>query len=104
MLVTKPTGSDKIIDLPNKISLAQDYMNLVSLKGNSTNMKFALVITPPISLVKDQTRQLRERNVEVIFLVAKNSMGYSESWKIKTINSFSVQLNQFYVFTEISSW
>ena len=37
--------------------------------------KFTLVITPLISLVKDQTHQLQERNVEAIFLFAENSMG-----------------------------
>ena len=46
-------------------------MNLVSWKGNWTETKFALVITPLISLVKDQTRQLRERNVEAILLFAE---------------------------------
>ena len=49
-------------------------MNLVSLKGNWTEMKFALVKTLLISLVKDQTRQLRERNVDAILLFAENSV------------------------------
>ena len=56
------------------IFLAQDYINLVSSKGNWTETKFAPVITPLISLMKDQTRQLRERNGEAIFLFAENSM------------------------------
>ena len=49
-------------------------MNLVSSKGNWTETKFAPVMTPLISLVKDQTRQLQERNVDAIFLFAENSM------------------------------
>ena len=49
-------------------------MNLVSSKGNRTETRFAPVITPLISLVKDQTRQLRERNVDTIFLFVENSM------------------------------
>ena len=43
----------------------------VSLKGNWTGTKFAPVITPLISLVKDQTPQLQERNVDGTFLFAK---------------------------------
>ena len=73
VFMAKPTGSDVINDYQT-ISLLQDYMNLVSLKGNWTEMKFALVVTPLISLVKDQTRQLRERNIDVILLFAENSM------------------------------
>ena len=90
--MAKHTGSGKIIDL-QRISLAQDYMNIVSSKGNWTEMKFALVITPLISLVKDQTLQLRD---DAIFL-------FAESWKTKATDLFSVQLNQFCAFTEISS-
>ena len=63
-------------------------MNLVYLKGNWTKTKFTPVITRLTSLMKDQRRQLRERNVDATFLFAEKS---------------SVQLNQFYVFTEISS-
>ena len=36
--------------------------------------KFALVITLLISLMKDQLRQLRERNVSAILLFAENSV------------------------------
>ena len=41
-------------------------MNLVSSEGNWTKTKFAMV--------KDQKRQLRERNVDAIFLFAENLM------------------------------
>ena len=73
VFMAKPTGSEVITDLPND-SLLQDYMNLVSSKGNWTETKFALVITPLISLMKDQTRQLRERNINAILLFAENPM------------------------------
>ena len=73
VFMAKPTGSEGITDLQT-ISLAQDYMNLVSSKGNWTETTFALVLTPLIPLVKDQTRQLRERNVDAIFLFVENSM------------------------------
>ena len=75
-------------------------MNLVSSKGNWTKAKFALVITPLISLVKDQKRQLRERNVDAIFLFAENSMRLFR----KLEDLISVQLSHFYVFTEVSSY
>ena len=49
-------------------------MNIVSLKGNWMETKFALVITLLISFVKDQTCQLLERNVDAILLFAENSV------------------------------
>ena len=77
-------------------------MSLVSSKGNNwTKTKFALVITTDFSRERSDTSVARE-NIDAILLSAENSMRLSESWKIKFIDLFSVQLNQFYVFTEIS--
>ena len=70
----KLTGSERITDLPNDF-LGTRLRESSFLTGNWTETKFALVITPLISLVKDQTRQLRERNVDAIFLFVENSMG-----------------------------
>ena len=70
VFMAKPTGSEGIL-IYQKISL---YMNLSPSKGNWTETKFTLVMTPLVSLVKDQTRQLRERNVDAIFLFAENLM------------------------------
>ena len=74
VFMANPTGSEGITDLQKMISLAQNYMNLLSSKADWTETKFAPVITSLISLVKDQTRQLRERNVDAIFLFVENSM------------------------------
>ena len=78
-------------------------MNLVSWKGNWTETKFALVITPLIYLMKGQTRQLREKNVDAISLFVENSIRLFRKLEDKNYRFISVQLNQFYVFTEISS-
>ena len=53
--------------------------------------------------MKDQTRQFREGHADAIFLFVEKSMRLFRKLKIKIIDLFSVQLNQFYVFTEISS-
>ena len=57
--MVKPTGSEEITDLP-KDFLEELHESSFS-KGNWTETKLAQAITPLISLVKDQTRQLRER-------------------------------------------
>ena len=72
VFMAKPTGSEGITDLPNDF-LSTSLFLLVSSKCNWTETKFTLVITPLISLMKDQTRQLRERDVDAIFMLAENS-------------------------------
>ena len=73
VFMAKPTGSVGKTDLPNDF-LGTRLLESSFFESNWTGTKYAPVITSLISLVTDQTRQLRERNVDAIFLFVEYSM------------------------------
>ena len=82
VFVAKPTGSGKSLifqlvpfatDFIHKFDSEGPGLNLATLKENPEN--FALVVSPLISLMKDQVHQLKEKGITALSLSDENVTG-----------------------------